>query len=110
MYAKCGLLEDAQILFDRLPFRDVVLWTALMAGYVNQGHHEEALNCFQQMQHGVTVNSVVFICALKTCGAIGDMEKGLEIHAETIQKGLEGELLISSTLVDMYGKCGLLAK
>lgn len=110
MYAKCGWLEDAQVVFDKLSVHDMVLWTALLAGYANHGHHEEALNCLQQMQHGVALTSVVFICVLKTCGTIGDMEKGLEIHAETVRKGLEKELLISSSLVTMYAKCGWFAE
>eukprot|EP00250_Pteridium_aquilinum_P032920 c4956_g1_i1 orf=1-492(-) len=32
-YAKCGTLAKAQEVFDILPSRDVVTWTALIAGY-----------------------------------------------------------------------------
>eukprot|EP00250_Pteridium_aquilinum_P000158 c10176_g1_i1 orf=1-411(-) len=33
MYAKCNSLAEAQEVFDELPVRDVVSWTALIAGY-----------------------------------------------------------------------------
>ena len=33
MYATCGLLVEAQKIFDLLPLRNVVTWTALIQGY-----------------------------------------------------------------------------
>jgi hypothetical protein len=34
LYAKCGFLEEAQDVFDTLLSRDVVVWTALIAGWI----------------------------------------------------------------------------
>lgn len=57
MYANCGLLAKAQEVFDALPFRDVVLWIALIAGYAQHERGGEALKCFQSMQvEGVPPN------------------------------------------------------
>eukprot|EP00250_Pteridium_aquilinum_P034760 c8059_g1_i1 orf=209-763(+) len=33
MYARCGSLEEARNVFDNLPYRDVVSWGAMIAGY-----------------------------------------------------------------------------
>lgn len=35
VYAKCRIMEDAHKVFDKLPKRNVVSWTALMTGYVH---------------------------------------------------------------------------
>eukprot|EP00250_Pteridium_aquilinum_P016285 c23034_g24_i3 orf=64-732(+) len=68
MYAKCGLLARAQEVFDNLPYRDVVSWNALITGYADYGHDEEALQCFEQMQlEGVLADAVTFVCSLKAC-------------------------------------------
>eukprot|EP00250_Pteridium_aquilinum_P019334 c24391_g4_i1 orf=349-705(+) len=61
LYAKAGALAKAQQVFDELLARDVVSWTALIAGYCEHGHGEEALNCFEQMKHeGPSPNAVTF--------------------------------------------------
>eukprot|EP00250_Pteridium_aquilinum_P000097 c10113_g3_i1 orf=34-876(+) len=48
MYAKCGSLIEAQEVFNILPVRSVVTWTALIAGYAQNECGDEALKCFEQ--------------------------------------------------------------
>eukprot|EP00250_Pteridium_aquilinum_P020324 c24785_g1_i1 orf=1161-3824(-) len=109
MYAKCDACEEAQDVFDKLPTRDVVSWTALIGGYTESGSGQAALNCFDLMQsQGVPPNAITFSCALKACSSIGDIEKGREIYTEAVQEGFEDDLALSNSLVGMYAKCGLL--
>lgn len=112
MYIKCGMLTKARQVFDKLPVCDTVLWTTLIAGYVDHGHGEDALKCYEVMQsRGVFLDAVTLLCSLKACGSIKAIDKALEIHSEIERKGLlERDLAIGSTLVDMYAKCGFLAK
>eukprot|EP01018_Ginkgo_biloba_P013194 Gb_32453 [translate_table: standard] len=49
MYAKCGSIETARYLFDKIPQRDVVCWNAMIAGYAQNGHVDDALRLFQAM-------------------------------------------------------------
>eukprot|EP00250_Pteridium_aquilinum_P019915 c24623_g3_i2 orf=58-906(+) len=89
MYAKCGLLAKARQVFKDLDVRDVVSWTALIGGYVEYGHCEEALEFFRQMQlEGVSPNAVTFVSSLKACSIVKRLEKGREIHAEIERIGL----------------------
>ncbi|KAI5065698.1 hypothetical protein GOP47_0020393 [Adiantum capillus-veneris] len=110
MFAKAGLLALAQEVFDRLPFRDVVSWTALITGYVEHGLSEEALKCLEQMQsEGVLADAITVVCSLKACSVVGKSYKGREIHAKIMKTGLlDGDIAIANTLVDMYAKCGFL--
>ncbi|KAH7278255.1 hypothetical protein KP509_38G032900 [Ceratopteris richardii] len=58
MYAKCGKFSKAQDVLQNLPFRDVVSWSALIAGYAKEGQAEQALKCFHRMQHeGIPPNA-----------------------------------------------------
>ena len=108
MYAKCGLLLEAQEIFDRLLTCDVVSWTTIITGYADHGYSKEALSCFEQMQsQGVHPNAITFISVLKACMDIGAIEKGQAIHMRVDKEGLlENHVLVGSTLVAMYSKCG----
>ncbi|KAI5068818.1 hypothetical protein GOP47_0017163 [Adiantum capillus-veneris] len=109
MYIKHGSLAKAQEVFNIMPTRSVVVWTTLIAGFVEQGRGEEALRYVEQMRReGITPDAVTFVCSLKACGCIGATDKVHILHAELVKQGLEGELLLGSTLVDVYAKCGLL--
>jgi pentatricopeptide repeat protein len=110
MYAKCGELVKAQKLHEELRIRNVISWSALIAGYVQQGQCHEALNCFERMQsEGLPPNEVTFICMLKACGNTGAVNKGKRIHNEILCGGFfSKDVAIGNVLVDMYAKCGVL--
>ncbi|KAI5055306.1 hypothetical protein GOP47_0030451 [Adiantum capillus-veneris] len=112
MYAKCDSIEKAQEIFDMLPTRNIVTWNALITGYTQQGLGTEALKCYDRMRaEGLSPNEVTFLCILKACGSIRATEKGEAIHEEINKQGiLEKNILVGTTLVDMYLKCGELAK
>jgi pentatricopeptide repeat protein len=56
----------------------------------------------------VNQTHVSFICGLKACGNLDAIDKGREIHMEAFKRGLEADVSVGSTLVDMYAKCGSL--
>ncbi|KAH7677579.1 TPR-like protein [Dioscorea alata] len=49
MYSFCGGIDHARKVFDRIPQRDVVVWNAMVAGYVRHGELESARVLFEQM-------------------------------------------------------------
>ncbi|KAH6557158.1 hypothetical protein KP509_1Z131000 [Ceratopteris richardii] len=111
MYAKQGLLFDAHEIFNELPSPCVASWSALIAGYVENGQTREALNILAKMQrHGVSPNVVTFIYGLKACSNLQALDKGQELHAEVIVEGLEDHPFVNSSLVDMYARCGAFAE
>ena len=112
MYAKCGLLGIAKEVLNKIPIRNVVSWTSLIAGYNDHGYGEEALRCFEEMKlQGISPNNVTFVCALDACGNINALEEGITIHAEIERQGFRerDDSSIGNALVDMYTKCGLLS-
>ncbi|KAH7366040.1 hypothetical protein KP509_18G060200 [Ceratopteris richardii] len=113
MYAKFGMLSQAQEVFDRLPLHDVVSWTALIAGYTEHSQEEEALECFRKMQQmGFFVNAVTFACVLRACGNSKCIEQGEEIHSMIRKRDpqLENDVYVGCALVDMYSKFGFISK
>ncbi|MCO5573571.1 hypothetical protein L7F22_027343 [Adiantum nelumboides] len=112
MYAKCGSLVEAREVFDVLPVRNVVTWTALIGGYSQNNQGDQALHYFEQMRHaGVAPNAVTYACTLKACGSLKRIKLGEELHREVEQEGiLQSNQYVGNALVDMYAKCGMLAK
>ncbi|KAH7427133.1 hypothetical protein KP509_10G031500 [Ceratopteris richardii] len=112
MYAKCGVLSMAHDVIEQLPSRNVVTWSALIAGYADTLQGDEALNCFERMLYeGIFPNAVTYACALKACTAIGALEKGKELHDQILKQGLlQDNVVLGNALVYMYAKCGALFK
>lgn len=48
-YTKCECLEDARTVFDEMPERNIVSWTAMISGYSRRGNASEALSLFVEM-------------------------------------------------------------
>ncbi|KAH7293832.1 hypothetical protein KP509_28G044700 [Ceratopteris richardii] len=108
MYAKFSIVGEAQEVFNELPGHDVVSWTALIGGYAEHGHTEQALKCLFQMQaEGIAPNSMTFVCSLKGCTNLESMHEGLWLHSKITEESLEGDIFIGNTLVDMYVKQSL---
>ncbi|XP_024515534.1 pentatricopeptide repeat-containing protein At1g11290, chloroplastic-like [Selaginella moellendorffii] len=74
MYAKCGSLDEARRVFDRMSLqsRYIVLWTAMISAYAQHGRSSESMELFQTMQQqGVEPNQVTFISILSSCSHSG---------------------------------------
>ncbi|XP_057873993.1 pentatricopeptide repeat-containing protein At1g11290, chloroplastic isoform X2 [Cryptomeria japonica] len=111
MYAKCGRIDKARELFDKMPQRNVVSWTAMIVGYADSGFVGKALETFKHMQlAGVKADSSNFACILTACAQFGALEQGMNIHRVIIESGFSSDVVVASALVDMYGKCGSIDK
>lgn len=107
MYLKCGIMDDARKVFDRMQKKDVVLWTALITGYALNQLGLKALNAFCQMQStGLKGNEFTFASVVGVCSSLAALDQGKEVHGHIIKNGFESEVCVGSVLIDMYGKCG----
>eukprot|EP01018_Ginkgo_biloba_P030678 Gb_05649 [translate_table: standard] len=109
MYAGCGSLMDARRILDEMPIRNVVSWTAMIAEYTQNGHVDEALALYYQMQRtGIQPNQFTFSSVLPACASLAALRHGKEIHDDIIRSGFQSNVFVGSALVDMYVKCGSL--
>ncbi|XP_027368684.1 pentatricopeptide repeat-containing protein At4g15720 [Abrus precatorius] len=105
-YTRLFRIEYAQKLFDEMAQRNVVSWTSLMAGYVNQGRPNMALGLFRQMQGTLVLpNEFTFATLINACSILANLEIGRRVHALVEVSGFGSNLVVCSSLVDMYGKC-----
>ncbi|KAH7331795.1 hypothetical protein KP509_20G051200 [Ceratopteris richardii] len=109
MYGKCGKLEEAHLLFDKAPEKDILTWNALMTGYVSEGQGLAALRLYLQLEHaGIKPDKGTYFRAIRACTAVSALGLGKRIHEAVKEAGFSTEMSIINALVDMYAKCGSL--
>jgi pentatricopeptide repeat protein len=84
----------------------------LISGFTQQEEAHEALCCLEQMQtEGLPPDPITLTSILKVCGLIGAIDQGERIHNEILsRKLLEKDIVLGTALVDMYARCGALAR
>ncbi|KAL8520659.1 hypothetical protein ACS0TY_011265 [Phlomoides rotata] len=106
-YAKCGDVRLMRQVFDVMPERNVVSWSALVDGYVKNGSYAEALAVFSKMkQECPKANEVTMVSVLCACSHLGSLEQGKAMHQYIVENELPLTLVLQTSLIDMYAKCG----
>ncbi|CAN6220150.1 unnamed protein product [Urochloa humidicola] len=111
MYMKCGRVDEANIVFQRMGERDVHTWSAMISGLAFNGMGKVALEYFCQMKHdGFQPNSVTYIAVLTACSHscllnegrlyFNEMRSLHRIHPQIEHYGCMIDLLARSGLLD----------
>ncbi|KAL8112309.1 hypothetical protein AgCh_019856 [Apium graveolens] len=106
-YMKCGFYDLGVKLFDQIPEKDVVSWTAMVAGFAKLGKGVEALSLFRQMLlEAVAPNSVTFSSLILACSQMGSLKLGKSVYCYMLRNAIELDMVNYTSFVDMYAKCG----
>ncbi|KAL5545621.1 hypothetical protein UlMin_005308 [Ulmus minor] len=106
-YSKCGQLDNAHQVFEEMPDRNVVSWTALIAGFAQEWLVDVCLEIFQRMRNSaLRPNDFTFTSLLSACTGSGALGHGRSVHSLTIEMGFHSYVHISNALISLYCKCG----
>ncbi|XLS70479.1 hypothetical protein HN51_027344 [Arachis hypogaea] len=82
MYEKCGNMNIARNVFDRMPERNMSSWHLMIIGYTENGAGDDALLVFQEMKEtGTRPESETFALVLAACAreeALNEAEEFIE--------------------------------
>ncbi|KAJ3679045.1 hypothetical protein LUZ60_017056 [Juncus effusus] len=93
---------------ELLPLCDVISWTSMLSSYLKASQPEQGFKLFAVMpKHGIEPNSFTLSAAAKACSALSDARVGASVHAVVLTRGFSRNFVVSSSLMDMYGKCAL---
>ncbi|KAK7275865.1 hypothetical protein RIF29_16991 [Crotalaria pallida] len=118
LYLKCGCIGEAQILFNGMDYHSLVTWNAMIAGHAQMMEHTkdnlsacqngiEALNVFSKLNRsGMKPDLFTFSSVLSVCSRLVALEQGEQVHAQAIKTGFLSDVVVSSSLINMYNKCG----
>ncbi|WOL06070.1 hypothetical protein Cni_G14802 [Canna indica] len=110
MYAKAGKLDVAWELFSGLQKKDLVSWSAIIAGYGMHGHARTAIWLFDRMEEsGVVPSEVTFTSLLYSCSHAGLVDEGLQLFDRMLNvHGMKPNVDHYACVIDLLSRAGRL--
>ncbi|KAF9600740.1 hypothetical protein IFM89_012184 [Coptis chinensis] len=107
MYAKCGDIADAEMVFECMDYCDVGCLNAMIGGYALNGYSFQALELVSLMRKKrVNMDQYTYMSAIKGCSLLGDLCLGRQIHGMIIRSEVAFGSSGMNSLIDMYFKIG----
>ncbi|CAA7026494.1 unnamed protein product [Microthlaspi erraticum] len=110
LYCRCGCVEFARQVFDKMEKRSVVSWNSVIVGFAANGHANESLVYFRRMQEeGFKPDAVTFTGALTACSHVGLVDEGVR-YFRTMRSDhrISPRIEHYGCLVDLYSRAGRL--
>ncbi|KAL4038012.1 hypothetical protein IC575_001615 [Cucumis melo] len=106
-YSSQGNMAEARKLFDSLDEKNSVVWTALFFGYVKLQQCEAVFELLSEYRKEAKVPDVlILISIIGACAIQAALAPGKQIHSYMLRAGIKLDTKLTSSLVDMYSKCG----
>lgn len=107
LYSKLGDTVSARKVFDRMPERTVVSWSAQISGYSQNGCYQDALLVFLDMlRAGFKANQFTYGSVLRACTGLRCLQRGMQIQGCLEKSRFASNLIVQSALLDLHSKCG----
>uniref|UniRef100_A0A7N0RIU7 Pentatricopeptide repeat-containing protein n=1 Tax=Kalanchoe fedtschenkoi TaxID=63787 RepID=A0A7N0RIU7_KALFE len=108
-YSKCKLLDESSKAFLEICQHDTVSWNTLISGRVKSGCHGEVVELLtQMMREEFAPNLYTYSSILSFCGDLPALQWGRQTHCCILKPGFDSDVVVGSSLIDMYAKCGRL--
>ncbi|XP_031263485.1 putative pentatricopeptide repeat-containing protein At1g17630 [Pistacia vera] len=110
VYARFGLLSDAQNVFKTTPVHCLsssLLWNSILRVNVSNGCYENALQLYVEMrQRGVLGDGFTFPLIIRACKLMGSYSFGRIVHNHVLLMGFQDNVHVVNELIGMYAKMG----
>ncbi|XP_028796754.1 pentatricopeptide repeat-containing protein At3g21470 [Neltuma alba] len=109
MYAKCGDLINARLVFEEFTERNIFCWNAMISGFAINGKCLEVLEFLGRMENSnVRPDGITFLTVLTACAHGGFVNEALELISKMLKCGLEISIKHYGCIVDLLGRTGRL--
>lgn len=103
MYAKCGMMDEANNVFDGMKDKDVVSWNAMVTAYSQIGRFENAIGLFEKMrEQKIELNVVTWSAVIAGYAQRGHGYQALDVFRQMKACGSEPNVV---TLVSLLSGC-----
>ncbi|KAL3614974.1 hypothetical protein CASFOL_040635 [Castilleja foliolosa] len=108
-YSRCKKVNESLKIFKRVGEKDVIFWTSMISGLVQNDSADKALRVFQEMLTSrVSPSAATMACVLAACANLGSVNFGKSIHCYMLRTKMPLDIPSQNSLVSLYAKCGLL--
>ncbi|PON80047.1 Pentatricopeptide repeat [Parasponia andersonii] len=109
MYAGCGRIMEARVVFDKMSNRDIVAWSIMIDGYCQSGLFDKVFDLFEELKNSnIEPDGMILSIILSACGRAGNLSYGKAVHDFIIENNFAVDSRLQSALVAMYASCGLM--
>ncbi|KAI3957329.1 hypothetical protein MKW98_003050 [Papaver atlanticum] len=106
MYAKCGLMEMAHLVFCKMGMRkSIEAWSAMISGYVRSGELDMAQELFNQMEER---DLVCWTAMISGYCQMGKYKEALELFKEMEKFGIKPDEVTLATVISACARSGAL--
>ncbi|TKY73009.1 Pentatricopeptide repeat-containing protein [Spatholobus suberectus] len=106
MYTKLGSLQDARMLFEKMPEKDLVVWNIMISAYAGNGCSKESLELvYCMVRSGFRPDLFTAIPAISSITQLKYKEWGKQMHAHVIRNDSDYQVSVHNSLIDMYSAC-----
>ncbi|XP_057740981.1 pentatricopeptide repeat-containing protein At1g74600, chloroplastic-like [Arachis stenosperma] len=100
-------MDEAFREFSHMSVHNVVSWTAIISGFVQDNDIFSSLKLFKDMrQIGQEINSYTLTSVLSACAKPGMIDLAVQIHSLILKLGFYLYLNVGAALINMYAKMG----
>ena len=108
MYAKCGIIDQANWVFDMILSKELPLYNAMICAYALHGRALEALAVLKQLEEeGIEPDNITFTSVLSACSHAGLVNEGLELFSHMVSKfHVKPTMEHYGCVVNLLSRCG----
>ncbi|XVF13700.1 hypothetical protein REPUB_Repub08aG0230400 [Reevesia pubescens] len=112
MYGKCGKIKHSCAVFEQMDEKSVASWSAIIAAHASLGMWYECLMIFGNMSSEGCwrPEESTLVTVLSACTHLGALDLGKCTHGSLLRNISELNVIVQTSLIDMYVKCGCLEK
>ncbi|XP_047156932.1 pentatricopeptide repeat-containing protein At1g31920-like [Vigna umbellata] len=112
MYGKCGEIKHACDVFEQMDERSVASWSSIIGAHASVELWQDCLMLLGDMSNEGRhrAEESILVSALSACTHLGSPDIGRCIHGILLRNISELNVVVKTSLIDMYIKCGNLDK
>jgi pentatricopeptide repeat protein len=110
LYSRCGCIEDARRVFDRMPKQNVASWNCIIAAYHRQGDVNQVHNLFKLMQkEKIRPDAITFLSIVSSFSHAGLVDEAYNyLNSMVHNHGLTPTVEHYNCMIDLLGRAGCL--
>lgn len=105
VYSKCGKLSWARRFFENMAERDMVTWNAIVSGYCEKGHTEEAHSLFKAMsEEGIEPGLITWNILIASYNQIGRSDVAMELMKKMESFGIIPDVYTWTSVISGFAQ------